>query len=94
MKPDRPLIFSVLLLAGGLAVILGYCHGNTNFTAAYPFSGTILHVDFTTVGPGVLGGLALTFLGAILLVWSFLAAIVNQFRLMTASETQPERLLD
>ena len=94
LKPDRPLIFSVLLLAGGLAVIFGYCHGNTGLTAAYPFSGTVLHVDFTTVGPGVLGGLALTALGALLLAWSFIVAILSQMRLLGAHDAPPERLMD
>lgn len=94
MKPDRPLICSVLLLAAGLTLILAYCHGNSGFTAAFPFSGTILHVDFTTTGPGVLGGLALICAGILLLLWSFLAAIVSQISLLLASDAPPERLLD
>lgn len=94
MKPDRPLIFSVLFLAAGLGLILGYCQGSTNFAAAYPFSGTMLHVDLTEVGPGVLGGLAFTAIGALLLAWSFIAAIVNQIGLLAASDSPTERLLD
>lgn len=94
MKPDRPLIFSVLFLAAGLFLIFGYCHGNTGFAAAYPFSGTLLHVQFEESGPGVLGGLALTALGALLLAWSFIAAIVSQVGLLMESEAPDERLLD
>ena len=63
MKSDWLLIFSVLCLGFGLGVLLGYCTDHSSFAAAYPLAGSMLHVDFTTVGPGVLGGLALTFLG-------------------------------
>lgn len=94
MKPDRPLIGSVLFLAAGLGIIFGYCHGNSSITAAYPFSGTVLHVDFTTVGPGVLGGLVLAAIGLFLMVWSFIAAIVRQISLMLAAESAPDKLLD
>lgn len=94
MKPDRPLIFSVLCLAFGLGVILGYCNGNSSLSTAYPFSGTVLHIDITTVGIGVLGGVFLTALGLLLLVWSFVAAIVSQVGLMMDSDAAPERLLE
>jgi hypothetical protein len=94
VKPDIPLICSVILLAAGLSLIFGYVHGNTSFAAAYPFSGTMLHVDFSEVGPGVLGGMALTALGALLLAWAFIAAIVNLVGRWLASEEPTERLLD
>ncbi len=93
MKPDIPLICSVLCLAAGIGIIVGYCHGNSSFAAAYPFSGSVLHVDFITTGPGVLGGLALIALGVLLLIWSFFAAIVNQFS-SWSSDTPPEHLLE
>lgn len=94
MKPDRPLIFSVLCLAAGLFLVFGYCHGNTSFAAAYPFSGTNLRVEFAESGPGVLGGIALTAIGLLLLAWSFLAAIVSQVGSLMESEAPDERLLD
>jgi hypothetical protein len=79
MRADRPLIGAVLFLGCGLALILGYCHGTTGFNAAYPFSGSTLHIELTTVGPAVLGGVACTAIGVLLLVWAFLAAIVSLF---------------
>lgn len=94
MKPDRPLILSVLCLAFGLGVILGYCNGATSLAAAYPFSGTVLHINITTIGVGVLGGVFLTAVGLLLLVWSFIAAIVSQIGLMMDSDAAPERLLE
>jgi hypothetical protein len=78
MRPDRPLIGAVLSLAAGVAAILGYCHGTTAFSAAYPFSGSQLHIDVTTTGPAVLGGMALIAIGLLLMAWALLAAIVNQ----------------
>lgn len=94
MKPDRPLIFSVLCLGFGLGVIFGYCNGTTSLATAYPFSGTVLHINITTVGIGVLGGVFLTALGVLLLVWAFVAAIVSQVGLMMDSDAAPERLLE
>lgn len=78
MRPDRPLIGALALLAAGLTTIITYCHGNTAFNAAYPFSGCRLHIDLTTTGPGVLGGIALIALGLLLMAWALLAAIVSQ----------------
>lgn len=94
MKPDRPLLVSFVCLAAGLSIILGYCHGSTSLTIAYPFSGTVLRVAFTTAGPGVIGGLALTILGALLLIWSFIAAIVSQVRSFSASDEPRNRILE
>jgi hypothetical protein len=79
MRADRPLIGAVLFLGAGLALIIGYCHGTTGFSAAYPFTGSILHIDMTTTGPGVLGGLVLIAVGAFFLLWAFLAALVSLF---------------
>lgn len=95
MKPDRPLLASILSLAGGLALILGYCHGTTSLNAAYPFSGSILHIDITTTGPGVLGGMGLIAVGLLLMAWALIAAIINQITLMVSGGThrEPERLL-
>ena len=94
MKADRPLILSVLLLAAGLSLILAYCHGTTNLSAAYPFSGSTLHVDFTTVGPAVLGGLALVGLGALTMIVALLAAVVGEIGRLLHSDRPAERLLD
>jgi hypothetical protein len=78
MRPDRPLIGAVVTLAAGVTTILAYCQGTTAFSAGYPFSGSQLHVDFTTVGPAVVGGMALIALGLFLLAWALLAAFVSQ----------------
>ena len=82
MKPDRPLILSVLLLAAGLGLIFGYCHGSAGLTAALPISGASFNLCTTTTGPGAVGGFALMVLGLLLLIWSWLSAIVSQIRLL------------
>jgi hypothetical protein len=91
MRADRPLIGSVVFLGAGLGLILAYCHGTTGFNAAYPFAGSSLHLDLTTTGPAVLGGLACTAIGCLLLVWAFLAALVSLF---TWTETTKERVVE
>lgn len=95
MKPDRPLLGAILFLAGGLGTILGYCNDATTFTAAFPFSGSTLHIDVLTNGPAAVGGVLLTAIGLMLLLWAVLVAIVGQIsQLFSGSHHDPESLLD
>ncbi len=95
MRAERPLLLGVLFLAGGLATILSYCNGASNFTASFPFTGSTLHIDVLTNGPAAVGGVVLTAIGLLLLVWAFLAAIVGQISLLfNRSHDEPESLLD
>lgn len=94
MRPDRPLIAAVLLLGFGLGLIFGYCHGTAGVNAAYPFSNCSVNLCTTTTGPGALGGLGLVLLGAVLLIWTFVLALVSQFRLLVPGQKArdwPER---
>jgi hypothetical protein len=93
MKPDRPLIGAVVSLAAGIAAILAYCNGTTAFSAGYPFSGSQLHVDFTTTGPAVLGGMALIALGLFLLAWALLAAFVSQIVRLSGRDDEVATLI-
>jgi len=94
MRPDRPVIGGIVCLATGIALIVGYCHGTTSFFAAYPFSGSTLHIDLTTTGPGVLGGLALIAIGLVFMVWAVLAAIVSQFGLLLHRDDAMDSIID
>jgi hypothetical protein len=93
MKPDRPLIGAVVFLVTGLGLILRYCQGATAFNASYPFSGSTLHIELTTTGPAVLGGLGLIAIGLLFLAWSLLAAIVHQLSLLFGNEDRMESII-
>lgn len=79
MKSDGPLILGVLLLASGLTMIFVYGTGSAAVNAAYPFSAANLHMSIATSGPAAIGGMALTVLGILVMVWAFVCAIVGQF---------------
>jgi hypothetical protein len=76
MKSNGPLILAVLFLASGLIMIFAYGVGTAGFNAAYPFSGANLNLSITTYGPAAIGGLALTALGMLLLLWATLCAVI------------------
>jgi signal transduction histidine kinase len=77
MKSNGPLIFAVLFLAGGLTIIFVYGVGTAGFNAAYPFSAANLNLSIATNGPAAVGGLALTALGLLMLLWSLVCAVVG-----------------
>ena len=77
MKSNGPLILAVLFLACGLTIIFVYGVGTAGFNAAYPFSAANLNLSIATTGPAAVGGLALTALGLLLLLWALVCAIVG-----------------
>jgi uncharacterized membrane protein len=74
------LIVAVVLLAGGVGLIFGFCNGTTGFNFGSPISGSSLHIDITTTGVPALAGMALTGLGAFLLVVATVIALVGVFQ--------------
>lgn len=78
MRCERLLIGAVVFLATGLSLIFVYCHGASSLNAAYPLSGSVLHLDLTTTGPAVLGGVTSIAVGVVLLGWALLGAIVRE----------------
>jgi hypothetical protein len=79
MKSDGPLILAVLSLVAGLTIIFVYGVGTAAFNAAYPVSAASLQMSISTTGPAAIGGLGLTALGLLLMIWALLCAIVGQF---------------
>lgn len=74
------LITAVICLAIGIGVLFAFCHGNTGVQFAYPLSAASVHIDMTTTGaPGVVG-LALTLLGAFLLIVATIIALATMRR--------------
>lgn len=92
MRPDRPLIGAVACMAAGVGMIVAYCQGAASMNAAYPFTGSTLHLDLTTSGPAVLSGLALTAVGLLLLAWAVLMALASQFSLLVGREEREDRM--
>lgn len=74
------LIVAVVFLAGGVGLIFGFCNGTTAFNFGLPLSGTSLHLDITTNGVPALAGMALTGMGAFLLIVATVIALVAVFR--------------
>ncbi|MGB7265594.1 MAG: hypothetical protein WBC92_08785 [Terracidiphilus sp.] len=93
MRADRPLICAVASLATGIGLIVAYCHGSTSATAVYPFSGSMLHIDLTTYGPAVLGGLALIAVGLLMTAVAVFAAILSQIRLLVGRTDRMDSIL-
>jgi len=77
MKSDGPLILAVLFLAAGLTIIFTYGVGTGAFNAAYPVSGASLQMSISTTGPAAIGGLGLTALGLLLMIWAVVSAIAG-----------------
>ena len=91
MRVDHPLVGAVLFLGAGLGLIIAYCHGTTGLNAAYPLSGSSLHLELTINGPAVIGGLSCLVMGALLLIWAFFVGLISVF----AGSDQPfERIVE
>ena len=93
MRSERPLIASLLFLATGLTLIVGYCNGASSFSAGFPMTASSLHVDITTNGPAALGGVALVAAGVLLLVWALLMAIVSQISLLFRHADEDDEII-
>lgn len=91
MRADRPLVAAVIFLGVGLGSIIAYCHGTTGFNAAYPLSGSSLHIELTTIGPAVIGGMACLAIGVLFLIWAFLVGVATMF---TGSDRLRERNIE
>ena len=96
MKPDRPLLASILFLAVGLFMTFAYCQGTAGLSAGFPVSSSTIHFSATTSGPAALGGIVLTAVGVVLLAWSFLVALFGLIaHLFDLSDSKgPERLFE
>jgi hypothetical protein len=78
MSGQRVLLGSVVVLAVGLSLIFGYCHGTVGFSAASSLAGCSLQVAITTTGTPALFGVALTLAGLVLLMWAAVDALLAQ----------------
>jgi hypothetical protein len=79
MKPNLPLVCSVLCLTAGLALIVGYGQGTSSINVGYPIAASALQFSITTTGPAVVGGVCMTVLGLLLMIWALICAIIDGF---------------
>jgi hypothetical protein len=92
MRSDGPVLLAIVFLGTALGVLIGFGVGHTGFNASYPFTDSVLHVDLTTTGPGVVGSVVLGAIGAVCLVWAFFAAIIGLFS--GSGVTRHERVVE
>lgn len=83
----------MLFLVTGFTLIFSYCIGTSSFNAGFPIANSALHVDFTTIGPAALGGVALVTSGLLLLVWALLMAIVGQIAALFRRSDEDEEVI-
>jgi hypothetical protein len=90
MKSDGPLILAVVLLAAGLTIIFSYGVATAGFSAGYPLSAATLNMSIATNGPAAVGGMGLTLLGLLALIWALVCSVFGLFRL-GSDESRLER---
>ena len=79
MRPNIPLICAVLFLTAGLGLIIGYSQGSSSINMGYPIAASTVQIAITTTGPAVVGGVCLTALGLLFMIWALICAIVDGF---------------
>lgn len=77
MRSDRSLLASAAFLAAGLSTIFFYGTANSGISAALPWSNSTFHLSVLIDGPGAIGGVALTILGVLFLIWAILGAFTT-----------------
>lgn len=74
------LVISVLCLVVGIGLIFGYCSGTTGMSLGYPVTGSSIHIDITTTGVPMLGGVVFTVGGTFLLMIAWVIAFIGLFQ--------------
>lgn len=91
MRSDRPVLAAAIFLAAGLSVIFCYGTSGSGLNAALPFSNSSFHLTVATGGPAAIGGVVLTIIGVLFLIWAILAALAWHWRLLTGQEKRRAR---
>ncbi len=77
MRSDRSLLASAAFLAAGLSTIFYYGTAKSGISAALPWSNSTFHLSVVIDGPGAIGGVVLTVIGVLFLVWAILGAFTT-----------------
>ena len=91
MRADRPVIAAAIFLAAGLSVIFCYGTSGSGLNAALPLSNSSFHLTVAIAGPAAIGGVILTIIGVLFLIWAIFAALAWHWRLITGQERRRER---
>lgn len=86
MRADRPVLAAAVFLAAGLSVLFCYGNSRSGLNAALPFSNSSFHLSVATGGPAAIGGVILTIVGVLFLIWAIFAALAWHWRLLTGEE--------
>jgi hypothetical protein len=93
MNTRRLLIASFVFLAAGVYLLCAFCHGSTGFQASDTISANSVKIDIATTGWPALAGTPLTIVGLLLLMISFVAAIIGEIRAPRTRRT-PSQLME
>ena len=92
MRADRPVLGAAVFLTAGLSVLFCYGSSGSGINAALPVANSNFYLNLTTTGPAAIGGVILTIIGILFLIWAIVAALVWHWRLLTGQERRRERL--
>jgi len=79
MRADRPVLISAVFLAAGLSVLFCYGTSGSGLNAALPMSNSSFHLTLTTGGGAAIGGVILTIIGVLCLIWAIIASLGTFF---------------
>ena len=74
------LVTAVVCLGAGIGIFLCFCHGTTGVQFADSISEAAVHIDITTMGMAAILGVALSAVGAFLLIIATIMAVAAMFR--------------
>ncbi len=77
MHREKLTLASIVFLAIGLAWIISFWNGSVGFSAAHPVTASKFAMDVTVTGGPALGGIALTVIGAVMLLFCAVMAVVD-----------------
>lgn len=77
MNREKLTLGSVLFLAIGVTWIISFWNGSVGFNAAHPVAGSKFAMDVTVTGWPALGGVVLSGIGVIMLLFTAVMAVID-----------------
>ena len=92
MRAERPLLASAAFLAAGLWILFYYGTASSGISAAVPWSNSNFHLSLMVDGPAAMGGVVLTVIGILFLIWAILGALAWVGSVVAGGERAREKL--